>query len=190
MFIDESPEGALLSPRQRAFCHEYVKDWNGARAARAAGYAQKRAEASACNNLKRDYIKDYIKHIQKDVGLLAGVSVYRVVEELSKIAFSSIAHLHNTWIDLQAFEQLTEDQKAAIESIDTKTETKDLAGGGQKRVEYVKIKLYNKIAAIERMCNILGYNAPTKADLTTKGQAITNGPTLTQDQINKLIDKL
>ena len=190
MITDDSETGKNLTPKQRIFCHEYVKDWNGTRAARAAGYKDISATKVAYANLQKPNIKAYIEHIQADLAKLSGISAVKILDELSKIAFSSIAQLHNSWIELEAFEALTDDQKAAIESIDTKTETKDLANGGTKRIDYVKIKLYNKIAAIESINKMLSYNAPTKTDLTTKGQAITPGAALTQDQVNKLIEKL
>jgi len=42
-----------------------------------------------------------------------------VMEEHKKLAFSSIANLHNTWITRKEFEELTEDQKACISEITT-----------------------------------------------------------------------
>ena len=50
----------------------------------------------------------------------AGISALRVIKEHEKIAFSSIAHLYNTWIERVEFEKLTDDQKACIKSISTK----------------------------------------------------------------------
>jgi phage terminase small subunit len=190
MITDDSEAGRKLTPKMRVFCHEYVKDWNGSRAARVAGYKDDTASRIAYANLQKPHVKEYLEHIQADLSKLSGITAVKILDELSKIAFSSIAHLHNSWIELEAFEALTEDQKAAIESIDTKTETKRAEDGGTKKVDYVKIKLYNKIAAIESINKMLGYNAPTKADVTTKGQAITPGAALTQDQVNKLIEKL
>jgi phage terminase small subunit len=190
MVTDDSEAGRKLTPKMRVFCHEYVKDWNGSRAARVAGYKDDTASRIAYANLQKPHVKAYLEHIQADLAKLSGISAVKILDELSKIAFSSIAQLHNSWIELEAFEALTEDQKAAIESIDTKTEIKEGANGSSKTVQYVKIKLYNKIAAIESINKMLSYNAPTKTDVTTKGQAITPGAALTQDQVNKLIEKL
>lgn len=43
-----------------------------------------------------------------------------VLSEFAKIGFSSIAYLHNTWIERAEFDKLTDDQKSSIKSISTK----------------------------------------------------------------------
>jgi phage terminase small subunit len=154
-----------LTQKQRIFCHEYVVDWNASRAARVAGYSEHTAHSIGHENLSKPEIKAYIKYIQIDLARLAGVSKLRNLQELSKIAYSSIAHLHNTWIERKEFEELTDDQKAAIESIDTKTET-NLSGDELIRVNYVKIKLFSKTTAIEMMNKMMGYNDPEKHEIT------------------------
>ena len=54
----------------------------------------------------------------------AGITALMIASEHAKIAFSSIAHLHNTWISLKEFETLTEDQKTCIQEISTKVMNK------------------------------------------------------------------
>ena len=84
------------------------------------------------------------------------------------IAFSSIAHLHNTWIERKDFESLTEKQKSSIKSISTKILKKNVGTNEDPEiidVEYVKVELYDKIKAIERICKMLGYDEPTVLDL-------------------------
>ena len=149
-----------LTEKQRIFCHEYVRDWNASRAARVAGYSENSAGQIGEQNLKKLEIKQYIEHIQVDLAKLAGISKLKNIEELQKIAFSSIAHLHNTWIEKKEFEELTDDQKASIESIDSKVEYTD---SGDK-VHYVKIKLYSKTKALEMINSMMGWNAPVKTE--------------------------
>lgn len=69
--------GGELPPRMARFCLEYVIDFNGARAARAAGYNVKRAKVTACELLKRP-------DIQKRIG--ADVSAYVTRAEFSRDA--------------------------------------------------------------------------------------------------------
>jgi len=89
-----------------------------------------------------------------------------------KLAYSSIAHLHNTWIERKEFEQLTEDQKSCIAEIDTKIRTEyeyspeDPKNKKPIKVEYVKIKLYDKQKALDSISKMLGYDAPIKTSLT------------------------
>jgi len=159
-----------LTKKESIFCHQYIIDWNGARAAREAGYSEKTCAEIACQNLTKLHIKQYIDFIKNDYEKESGISKLKQIREYSKIAYSSISNLHNTWIELKEFESLTDEQKEAIESIDTKTESrfdynpetnkKDI----QVTVKFVKIKLYSKIAALERIDKLMGYNEAEKID--------------------------
>jgi len=154
-----------LTQKEKIFCEQYVVDWNGARSARAAGYSEDSCRQIAYDTLTKLYIKQYIEFVKNDIERLSGISKLRNVQELAKIAVSSIAHLHNSWIELSEFEKLTDDQKAAIESIETKTVTTNF-DDTTKTTEYVKIKLYSKIAAITEINKMMGYNAPEKYQTT------------------------
>jgi len=147
-----------LTEKERIFCHQYIIDWNGARAAREAGYSEDTAKQIAYENIKDDIEKE------------AGISKLRQINELAKIAYSSIAHLHNTWIELKDFELLTDEQKEAIESIETKIEAKQSYNFETDKkemidVKYVKVKLYSKLNAIDQLNKMLGYNAPEKQEV-------------------------
>lgn len=167
-----------LTGKQKAFCREYIFDWNATRSYRAAypdTTNDNSAAASASALLRNPKIQKYIDEIQADLEKLAGLSRLKVISEHMKLAFSSIAHLHNTWIERKDFEALTEEQKACIAEIDTKirreTEWKWSEEDGKKipmpyDVEYVRIKLYDKQKALDSISKMLGYDAPTKLDLT------------------------
>ena len=86
-----------------------------------------------------------------------------IASEHAKIAFSSIAHLHNTWISLKEFETLTEDQKTCIQEISTKVMKQRAIIGGEDKiidVEYVKIKLFDKQKALTALADYLGLTQP------------------------------
>jgi phage terminase small subunit len=160
-----------LTEKEKNFCHEYVVDWNGARAAREAGYSEKTCTEIASQNLIKLHIEQYINFIKNDYEMLCGISKTKQLNELYKIAYSTIAHLHNTWIELKEFEELTDDQKASIESIDTKVIKKSISEFDKEKkdivsvpvdVEYVKIKLYSKTQALDLINKMLGYNEAEK----------------------------
>ena len=125
----------------------------------------KSASASATRLLEDVRVNDYIDELKKDIENITGVSKIRNVLELSKIAYSTIAHLHNSWIELKEFESLTDEQKAAIESIETKTESK-IIDKETFTTNHVKIKLHSKISAIDKINVMLGYNEPEKSELS------------------------
>lgn len=165
-----------LTGKQKRFCEEYIFDFNGARAARAAGYSEDTAAAIASENLTKPNIKAYIQELQDDLAKTSGISKLKVLREHEKIAFGSIAHLHNTWIERKEFENLTEEQKACISEISTQTRVERVDKGTKDEalidVDYVKIKLFDKQKALESISRLLGFDAPIKSDITTDGKQI------------------
>ena len=158
-----------LTDKQKKFCYEYCVDLNGTQAAIRAGYSKKTAAAIASQNLIKLNIQAEIKKLQDNLAETSGLTKLRILNEHIKIAFSSIANLHNTWIKRKEFESLTEDQKACIAEIDTKIKTEydpDTEKREPIHVEYVRIKLYDKQKALESISKMLGYEAPSKIDLS------------------------
>lgn len=174
-----------ISEQQKQFCSHYARDWNATQAYMKAypKALELSARSRASKLLTKDNIQEHIEKIKKDVEKECGISKQMVVEEVMKMAFSSIAHLHDTWIDLKEFEKLTDEQKQCIESIETKSNkvsTKRTEDGATEPfesetevfVEQVKIKLHSKSKAIEILNKMLGYNAADKVDHTTLGKEI------------------
>jgi phage terminase small subunit len=131
----------------------------------------------AYENLRKPQIKAYIEELQADLEKTAGISRLKVLKEHEKLAFSSIAHLHNTWIERKAFEDLTPEQKACIAEITVQTRT--LPGSDDEdpvQVDFVKLKLYDKQKALDSISKMLGYDAPTKIDHTSKGEKLNATP--------------
>lgn len=161
-----------LTAKQERFCYEYCMDFNATQAAIRSGYSEKTAGVIGCENLTKPYIQSRIKEMQDKLAETAGVSKLRVLSEHMKLAFSSIAHLHNTWIHRKDFELLTDEQKSCIAEIDTKIKTEyeyDPNNPKEKNpisVEYVRIKLYDKQKALDSISKMLGFDAATKIDLT------------------------
>ncbi|HBE42012.1 MAG TPA: terminase small subunit [Bacteroidales bacterium] len=176
MEAEELLDESGLTERNKVFCREYIYDWNGSRSYKVAypDITDETARVNASRLLTDANIKAYIELIQKDLEKLAGISRLKVINEHLKIAYSSIAHLHNTWIERKEFESLTSDQKDCIEEISTKIARKvqwEFNADTEKKepidyeVEYVKVKLYDKQKSLEAINKMLGYDAPSKIDL-------------------------
>lgn len=178
--MDKQKKKELLKPlteKQKEFCREYIYDWNAKRAYLVVYQNVKNdnvARANASRLLTNANIQAYITEIQKDLEKLSGISKKMILDEHKKLAFSSIAHLHMTWIKRVDFELLTEEQKSCIAEIDTKIKTEyeyDPENPKERKpisVEYIKIKLYDKQKALESISKMLGYDAPLKTELTGK----------------------
>jgi phage terminase small subunit len=166
-----SKENTKLTPKEERFCYQYVLHLNAAKAATSAGYAEQSARITGCRLLTKTNIQKRIKYLKENLAETAGISSLRVIKEHEKIAFSSIAHLHNTWLERTEFERLTDDQKACIKNISTKIVKRNMGTNDEPDivdVEYVKIELYDKLKSIDIINDMLGYAAPVKSELTGK----------------------
>lgn len=161
----------ILTQGQRCFCREYVgSGWNKTQSyKRAFGTNNTNAaSANAAKLLQRPTILQYIEYLKENYEELAEISIAKNLKEYARIAYSSIADMHQDWMSLKKFSQLTPAQKKAIESIETRTIT--TKGGGT--IEQVKIKLYNKLDALKRIDALLGYDAPKKVDKTVNKTSV------------------
>lgn len=160
-----------LTEKQKIFCREYIYDWNATRAAKAAGYSEETARQIGSENLTKPDIQAYISEIQKDLEKVAGISRLRIVNEHLNIINTSIAHLHNTWIERKEFDNLTHEQKLAIAELSYQTRTvldysEDPENPKNVEVEFVKVKLYDRQRSMDAIAKMLGYDAPEKIELS------------------------
>jgi phage terminase small subunit len=182
----EEGQGPELTPKQEKFCREYILDYNGARSARSAGYSEDTAKEIASENLTKPNIRAYIALLEADLATTLGITKSRVLNEHAKLAFSSVAHLHNTWIERKEFDQLTDEQKASISEIATQTRREAKPGQPVELIEFVKIKLYDKQRSLDSISKILGFDAVQKVINTN----VNYNSELTRDEIKKISDTL
>lgn len=181
-----------LTAKQERFCYEYCVDFNATQAAIRAGYNAKTAYSIGFENLKKPEIENRIKDMRANMAETAGISALRVIKEHEKIAFSSIAHLYNTWIERVEFEKLTDDQKACIKSISTKILKRNIGTSDDPDivdVEYVKIELYDKQKSLDSINKMLGFDAPVKTEITGKDGSPLISP-ISRETARKIIEAL
>ena len=173
------PKTTELTGKQKRFCEHYILDWNATRAAKEAGYSEDTAGSIGSENLQKPEIKAYIEQLQAELEKVAGISRLMVLKEHQKLAFSSIAHLHNTWIERKEFDNLTSEQKDCIAEISTSirkqidyTIDPDNEDGTPIEVEYVKIKLYDKQKSLDSISKMLGYDSASKIELSSKEKQV------------------
>lgn len=172
--MEEEKKDKGLNGKQKRFCEEYIFDFNGTRAYKAAYPDMKSDEGATVNASKlltNANIQAYIKQLEADLSKTSGISRLMVLREHEKLAFSSIAHLRDTWITLKEFEKLTPEQKACIAEIQTQTriEMKYKAESEEMepvQVDFVKIKLYDKQKALDSISKMLGFDAPEKIEVS------------------------
>jgi phage terminase small subunit len=182
----------MLNDKQRKFCEEYVLDFNGTQAAIRAGYSKKTANRIASENLLKPDIQNYLSELKKKVAEESDITKKQLIDELSKIAFFDIRKIFNDDNSLRPITDFDDESAAAVSSIENDeikewnpvTEEKELIGYTKK------VKIHNKISAIERISKMLGYDSPTKvAQTDTKGNDVPKPKydKLTTEELNMLL---
>lgn len=135
----------MLSPKQKLFVQEYLKDKNGARAARAAGYSKKTAREQATRLLSKVYVAKAV-----ETGLArqierAQLTGDMVIAELRKHAFAKLKDAYAKNGKLLSPHDMPEDVQAALHGL----ETDEIFADRFKIGETKKVKLSDKIKALE-----------------------------------------
>lgn len=79
-----------LTEKQKRFCEEYLIDLNATQAAIRAGYKEKNARSSACENLTKPDIQLYLQELMQKRSERTGITADTVIQELEKIALSDV----------------------------------------------------------------------------------------------------
>lgn len=159
-----------LTEKQKQFCENYVFDWNATRSYLAAypdsGYDA--ARSSASDLLTKPNILAFIEQLKTETARLSGVSALRNATELSKMAYTTQSKLRTGWNDLKEWDELTEDEKAAISEIQIEETTRYTQEGGEINEKKIRVRMHDKHKAIDTLNKMLGFNAPEKREHTGK----------------------
>lgn len=171
-----------LTVKQEKFCNVYIETGNASEAYRAAyntgAMKVESIHRKAFEVLENVNVSARIRELQEDIRVKSDITKEKVLNEYAKIAFSSIAHLQDTWVDLKTFSELTDEQKACIKNISTKVKKVPINEETFAEVEFVKIELYDKLKALDSISQMLGYNAPIKTENSVVGNMLVNGITV------------
>lgn len=145
-----------LTPRQlkiRAFANEYVRDFNGARAAAAAGWSEKRAAVTASELLGDPECVAEIEKVMKQREERSRVKAFRVLDNLAPLIESDVS---NYVVDDDGNFSLAADAPPdamlAVASVKHRI-VKDTGGLVVRTVEF---KLWDKNAALGNAMKHLG----------------------------------
>ena len=134
-----------LSPKQRRFVAEYLKDQNATQAAIRAGFSKKTAKSQASQLLAHSAIKKIIEQkLQK-----FDITAERVLEELGRLAFSDLRQLYNSEGHIKPQSEWPEDIARAVAGVEQE-EILEYANGERTNVgQLSKVKLWNKPQSLE-----------------------------------------
>lgn len=154
----------VMKFEHKVFCKEYIFDWNATRSYKVA-YPKSKDNAASVNGhklLRNTNIEKYIELIQNDISKIAEISILMNIKELKKIAFSSLHKFKTNWMEMKEWNDVSEDDKAAVAEITTTTKTIPRKDGEPIEVVAVKFKLYDKLKAIAELNKMTGANAAIK----------------------------
>jgi len=141
-----------LTEKQKRFVREYLVDLNGTAAAKRAGYAARSAYSIAHELLRKP---DIATAVARGLAQECAVTRTRIVDEIAGIAFANAGDYFQWGPDgivIRDSRHLTEEQCAVVSEA---SQTKNAQGGGS-----VRIKLYDKLAALARLARLTGLDAP------------------------------
>ena len=161
------PKGDKINERERRFCVFYLEKYNGARAARKAGYSVKTAKEIAYHLLTKVHIKAYLKELLSNINIDEFLPGERLIKVLAAQIFTNVSEFYDEKRKLKNFKDLTEDQKAAIKKIDITKWKSDKASGKKQKIE-----LYDKQKAIELIMKIKEMADGNDGDAPNFGEVI------------------
>ena len=146
-----------LTPKQKRFVAEYLKDSNGTRAAIEAGYSPKRAAETAYDlRHKTSCVMEAIRREEEERLHRVGVQADKVLTRMARIAYVDIRRLYgpnNTLLDVKDW---PDDIVPAVAGVET---FEEYQGKGEDRilVGYTKkVRLWDPNPSLTNMAKNLG----------------------------------
>lgn len=159
-----------LTPKRERFCQEYVKDFNGTRAAIRTGFSANSAGQIAYNLLKDVQIKARIVELQNVAASEYNVTKQRLMSILMDIAGAELKDIIDPETGaLMSVEKWPEHMRGVVSGM----ENDEIYAGGIPIGFKRKVKLWDKTKAIELLAKLCGFFAPDKiTPVTPDGEAI------------------
>lgn len=160
VLVDDDLGPGNWSDRQRLFVRAYIRHRNGARAVREAGYACKPENADRIawalrNEPRFAHVRKAIDGIEANLRARLKVEAEQVLEEISKVAFFSLADVVVIQEDGTARLDLTEADAAhlaALSEVQIEERTiKGKDGAPDEVLRTVKIKTHSKLDALDKL---------------------------------------
>ena len=157
-----------LTEKQERFCRVFLELGNACEAYRrtynVANMKPGTIESKTKELTDNPKVSARLDYLREHAAEAANISLHRIIAEHAKIAFSDATRVRSGWYTLKEFNDLTEDERACIKSVETK-QRKMINEDGEKVIEeWVKVQVYDKQKALDALCQILGYNSPQKLE--------------------------
>lgn len=166
-----------LTIKRENFCNYYVETGNASEAYRRAftckNMKDKTITEAASRLINDSNVNARIKELQGEIKKKSDITKEKIIYELDCIINAKITDyimLEEGRLSFKDFNKLTESQVKAIESVKQ----------GKNGIE---LKLHGKSWSIERICKMLGYDAPVKIE----DKRVTNFEFMSDEELKKYI---
>lgn len=177
-----------LTERQKLFCMYYVESkFNGTEAAKRAGYEASHARSYASTLLSDPNISEHINLIKNDLGARIGVSAEMIAREYMKVAFVDISDIVDDDGNLRKLNEMPKHARSAISGLEVNEQ--NILGSNVATVTVKKVKLHNKLDALDKLAKMIGADGVLKvAQTNAAGEDVE--PPLNDVQVDKIIEAL
>lgn len=162
-----------MTDLNKRFAEEYVIDYNISNAGKRAGIQGDNVRIVAWQMLQLDEVKQYISELRDGQSERTMVTADRVQAEIARLAFSDIRDYYDKDGQLLSPKQLSDDAAAALAGIEV-DEIFDKKGN--KLGETKKVKLYDKLNALDKLARRLGMFSEDNSQKQSTFQLLINDP--------------
>lgn len=150
--------------QQKLFAIEYFANGgNATQAAIEAGYSKRSAHVTGSRLLNYAKVKQHLQKLTEQLEKKAIITKERVLEEYVRIGLFDLRTIYNENNALKQISELSDDAGASIAGIEVLEEFGYNAEGERIHIgNTVKIKLNNKLAALDSIRDTMGWKAPVK----------------------------
>jgi len=156
-----------LSKMQKRFCEEYLVDLNQSAAALRAGFKPKSKSSIrnvACQLMKNEKVQEYIEKLFKEQMESREVTPSRILEELSRIAFTTSKDVLDRDGNVRKLSDLPDDVASAVSCFKLHKYVNKKGRPGE-RYQYF---FHSKLRALEKLATFVGLDtAAHAADIIT-----------------------
>jgi phage terminase small subunit len=180
--MEENQDIDLLTDKQKRFIEQYCIHFNGARAAREAGYSEDTAKVIAFENLTKPYLKSAIDSRLRELTMSADEATKRLTDMArgSIESFLVVDESGRTIVDLSKEE--AKENLGLIKKIEQTK--KEFADGAVIEITN-KIELHDQKDAIINILKLHG-KFVNNIDMTSKGQKIGSLSNFTDEELQLL----
>lgn len=140
-----------LSDQHKLFVEYYLIHFNGARAARDAGFEPSNAKIQACCLMRDPLIKARVKERSAEIIGEIKEEQLRIFRELMNLGHSKIRDLYNPDGRLKPLDDWPEEIAACVASI-----KQVVKGTGKNKQRSLEVKLWNKNQALDILSRVTG----------------------------------